>query len=63
MKKELEILILSIRIHCQDIGMEYGTEKYVKLIMKSGKRGKAEGINLFNQEIIRTHGELASYIY
>ena len=36
-EKELEILIHSIRIYNQDIGMEFGIEKLAMLFMKGGK--------------------------
>ena len=45
-EKEQEILIQPIRIYNQDRGMEFGIEKYAMLIMKSGKRETAEGIEL-----------------
>ena len=43
--------------------MEFGIEKCTILIMKSGKREKTKGIELPNQEIIRTLGEKENYIY
>ena len=36
-KKELENLIHAFRIYSQDIGMEFGIEKWAMLEMKSGK--------------------------
>ena len=36
-EKELETLIYVVRIYTQDIGMEFGVEKYAMLVMKSGK--------------------------
>ena len=62
-EKELETLIQTIRIYNHYIGMEYGTEKYAMLIMKSGKRQIMEGRPLLNQERIRTLGENAKYKY
>ena len=41
-------------IYSQDIGMEFHLEKCAMLIMRSGKRQKIEGIDLRNQEKIRT---------
>ena len=49
-EKELETLIQAVRIYIQDIGIEFGIEKYAILIMKSGKRQIMEGIELPNQE-------------
>ena len=37
-EKELETLIQAVRIYRQDIGMEFGIEKCVMLVMKSGKQ-------------------------
>ena len=43
MKKELKSLIQTIRIYSQVIGMEFGIEKYAKLIMKKmGKRNNGK---------------------
>ena len=39
-----------MRIYCQDIGMEFGTEKCTLLVMKSGKRHMTVGVELPNQE-------------
>ena len=43
-EKELETLILAVRIYSKNIGMEYGIEKCIVLIMKSGKLHMTEGI-------------------
>ena len=56
-EKELEILIHTIRIYSQDIGMEFGIEKCALLVMKSGKRHRNDGIELPNQDKIRTLAE------
>ena len=62
-EKELETLIQAVRIYSQDIGMEFGIEKCAMLIMKCGKRHMTEGIELLNQEKIRTLGEKETYTY
>ena len=54
MKKELKTLTQTIRIYSRDIGMEFGIEKYVMLIMRSGKRKITEGIEQQIQERRRT---------
>ena len=41
-EKELEILVQTIRIYSPIIGMEFDTEKYALLIMKSGKEKQWE---------------------
>ena len=43
--------------------MEFGIEKCAMLIMKKGKKQTTEGIELLNQENIRTHGEKETYLY
>ena len=62
-EKELEILIHTIRIYSQDIGMEFSIEKCALLVMKSGKLHLTEGIELPNQDKIRTLAENETYIY
>ena len=52
MKKELEALIQTVRIHSQDIGMELGIEKCAMLVIKSSKRYMTEGAELPNQIVI-----------
>ena len=47
----------------QDIGWEFGIEKCVMLVMKSGKRHLTEGIELPNQDKIRTLAENETYKY
>ena len=37
-EKQLETLLHAVRIYSQDIGMELSSEKWVMLVMKSGKR-------------------------
>ena len=56
-KKESETLIRAVRIKSDNIGMEFGIEKCAMLIIKSRKRQMRYGIELPNQEKIRTLGE------
>ena len=60
-EKEQETLIQAIRIYCLDLGMEFGTGKCVRLIMKSGKRETTEWMEMLNQESIRLFGEKENY--
>ena len=53
-EKELKTLIHAVRIYSQDIGMEFGKEKSAMLVMKSGKRHLTDGMELPNQDKIRT---------
>ena len=62
-KKELETLIHTVKIYSQDIGMEFGIEKCALLVMKSGKRHLTDGIELPNQDKIRTLAENETYKY
>ena len=55
-EKELETLIHRVRINSQDTGMECGIEKCTMLVMKSGKRHISDGMELTNQDKIRTVG-------
>ena len=60
-EKELETLIHTVRIYSQDIGMKLGIEKCVMLVMKSEKWHRTDGIDLPNQDKIRTLGENETY--
>ena len=62
-EKGLETLIHAVRIYGQDIGMEFGIEKCVMLVMKSGKRHLTDGMELPNQDKIRTLAENETYKY
>ena len=59
-EKELETLIQAVRIYSQVIGMEF--EKCAMLVIKSG-RNRTEGIELPNQEKIRTLREEETHKY
>ena len=62
-EKELETLIHTVRIYSQDIGMEFGIEKYALLVMRSGKRHLTHGITLPDQDKIRPLAENETYKY
>ena len=62
-EKELETQIHAVRIYIQDIRMKFGIEKYAILVMKSGKWRITEGMELPNQDKIRTLGEKETYKY
>ena len=61
-EKELETQKHTVRIYSQEIGMEFGIEMCAILVMKSGKRHRADGIELPNQDKIRTLGENETYL-
>ena len=62
-EKELETLIHTFRIYSQDLGIELGIEKCALVVMKSGKRHLTDGIELPNQDKIRTLAENVTYKY
>ena len=62
-EKELETLIHTIRIYSQDVGMEFGIEKCAMLVMKRSKRHGTDGMELPNQDKIRTLRENETYKY
>ena len=62
-EKELETLIHTVRIYSRDIGMEFGIEKCSMLVMKSGKRQLIDGMELPNQDKIKTLAENETYKY
>ena len=53
----------AVRIYSQDIGMDFGIEKCAMLVVKSGKRHLTDGIELPNQDKIRTLAENETYKY
>ena len=62
-EQELETLIHALRKYSQDIGMEFSIEKCAILAMKSGKRHLTDGMELSNQDKIRTLAENETYKY
>ena len=62
-EKEWETLIQTVWMYSEDIGMEFGIEKYTTLVMKSGKWHMTEGLKLPNPAVIRTLGEKEIYKY
>ena len=62
-EKALETVRQAVRIYSQDIGMDFGIEKYTTLIMRRGKQHTTEGMELPNQEKIRMLGEKETYKY
>ena len=62
-EKELETLIHAVRIYSHDIGMEFGIEKCANIVTKSGKRHLTNGMELSNQDKIKTLAENETYKY
>ena len=61
-EKGLETLIHAVRVY-RNIGMEFGIEKCPMAAMKSGKRHLTDGMELPNQDKIKTLGENETYKY
>ena len=59
--KELETQMHAVRIYIQDIRMEFAIENCAMLVMKSGKRYLPDGMELSNQDKIRTLKENETY--
>ena len=62
-RKKMETRIQTMRIYSQDIGMGFDIEKCTMLVIKSDKRHTTEGIELWNQIVIKTLGEKEAYKY
>ena len=50
-----------IRVFSKDIGMKFGTDKCVMLMMKKGKIVKSDGIELPNERAIKSLEKVESY--
>ena len=62
-EKEPVTLIHAVRIYNQDRGMDFGIGKRATFVMKRSKRHRTDGIELPNQNKIRTLGENDAYKY
>ena len=62
-KKQLEILIYTVRICSQDIGMDFVIERCAMLVKKSGKRHLTDKMELPNKDKIKTLEEKKTYRY
>ena len=62
-EKEWETLIHAVRLYSQNIAMKFSIENCVMLKMKSGKKHLTDGMELLNQDKIRTLGENETYKY
>ena len=62
-EKEQETLIHTVRIYSRDIGMEFGIKMCAILVMKIGKRQLTDGMELPNQDKIKTLAENETYKY
>ena len=60
-EKEHETQMHAVRIYSQATGMEFGIQKCAMLVMKSSKRHLTYGMELPNQDKIKTLGEKETY--
>ena len=62
-EKELKTLIHAVRIYNQDIELEFSIKKCARFVVKSGKRHLTDGLELPNQDKVRTLAENETYKY
>ena len=62
-EKALDSLIQTIRIFSDDIGMQFGIDKYPMFVMKKEKKVKSDGTQLPNDKVIKSLEEGESYKY
>ena len=54
-EKALDSLIQTARIFSEDIGMQFGIDNCVMLVMKKGEIVKSDGIQLPSDKVIISH--------
>ena len=62
-EKRMDSLVQTVRVFSEDIGMEFGIEKCVMLVMEKGKIVKSAGVELPDDKIIKSLQERESYKY
>ena len=62
-EKGLNLLVKTVRIFSEDIGMVFGIEKCAMLVMEKGKIVKSVGIELPDGKVIKSLQEGESYKY
>ena len=62
-EKGLDLLVKTVRVFSEDIGMEFGVEKDATLVMAKGKIVKSVGIEFPDGEVIKSLQEGESYKY
>ena len=62
-EKGLDLLVQTVRVFSEDIGMEFGIERCVMLVMETGKIMKSVGIELPDGKVIKSLQEGESYKY
>ena len=56
-EKQVYTLLNTVRVFSQDIGMQFGINKCAVLLLKRGKVVRCEGIEMPNNQIIKSLGE------
>ena len=62
-EKGLESLVQTVRIFSDDIGMEFGIDRCVMLVLKRGKIANFDGISLSDRRFMTRSTEGAGYKY
>ena len=62
-EKGVDSLVQTVRVFSEDIGMEFGIEKCVMLVMEKGKILKSVGIELPDGKVSKSLQEGESYKY
>ena len=62
-EKGLDSLVQTVRVFSEDIGTEFGIEKYAMLVMEKGKIVNSVGIELPDGKVIESLQEGESYKY
>ena len=53
-EKGLNSLVQTIRVFSEDMGMEFGIEKYAMLVIEKGKIVKSVGMELLDAKVIKS---------
>ena len=56
-EKQVDTLLNTVRVFSQDIGMQFGINKCAVLVLKRGKVVRSEGIEMLNNQVIKSLGE------
>ena len=62
-EKGLDSLVQTVHVFNEDIGVQFGIEKFAMLVMKKGKIVKSVGIELPDGKVIKSLQEDKSYKY
>ena len=62
-EKQVDTLLNTVRAFSQDIGMQFGVNKCAVLVLKRGKVVRCEGVEMPNNQVIKSLGEGEGYKY